>query len=125
MSLDSKDLEAAASNPAEVDRALRISQVKKTPAEMRALDAWVNQRKLAEDSLRVFVEQAWDVLEPGTKFIPGIHVDAVCQHLQALIEDRISQFWARVTLCYVRSRLVPWTTRSAHNHDCIQTDRVL
>jgi hypothetical protein len=28
------------------------------------LEVWVNQRKLAEDGLRVFVEQAWDVLEP-------------------------------------------------------------
>jgi hypothetical protein len=23
-----------------------------------------------------FVEQAWDVLEPGTRFIPGVHVGA-------------------------------------------------
>jgi hypothetical protein len=29
------------------------------------------------------------VLEPGTKFIPGVHVDAVCLHLQAMIEGRI------------------------------------
>ena len=26
------------------------------------------------------------MLEPGTKFIPGVHVDAVCLHLQAMIE---------------------------------------
>jgi hypothetical protein len=36
--------------------------------------------------LRQFVEQGWEVLEPGTQFIPGLHVDAVCEHLQAMIE---------------------------------------
>ncbi len=44
------------------------------------------KKKQAEASLRAFVEQAWSVLEPGTKFIPGMHVDAVCLHLQSMIE---------------------------------------
>ena len=50
MSLDSKELEAAASDPAEVDKALKISLAKKAPAEMRALDAWVQQRKISSRS---------------------------------------------------------------------------
>jgi hypothetical protein len=72
----------------DVGKALKVTDGN-TPAEIQALKAFVNQRALAEDSLRVFVEQAWDVLEPGTKFIPGMHVAAVCKHLQALIEDEI------------------------------------
>ncbi|MEN6603778.1 MAG: hypothetical protein ABFD86_15315 [Bryobacteraceae bacterium] len=43
----------------------------------------------ARKSFRAFVEQAWHVLEPGTEFVPGIHVDAICEHLQAVIEGRI------------------------------------
>jgi predicted phage terminase large subunit-like protein len=43
----------------------------------------------ARRSLREFVEQAWPVLEPSTPFVPGIHVDAVCAHLQAITEGRL------------------------------------
>jgi len=38
-------------------------------------------------SLRVFVEQAWPVPEPGTPFVPGVHVDAVCLYLWAMIRN--------------------------------------
>src|SRR6516164_2384444 len=36
-----------------------------------------------------------------------------------------TKFWIRVTLCYISVPVAPWTTRSARNHDWIQTDRVL
>ena len=54
------------------------------PIEQAARRAASQKKQAAEDSLRQFVEQGWDVLEPGTKFIPGLHVDAVCEHLQAM-----------------------------------------
>jgi predicted phage terminase large subunit-like protein len=43
----------------------------------------------ARRSFRVFLEQAWPVLEPNTPFVPGIHIDAVCKHLQAIADGRI------------------------------------
>jgi hypothetical protein len=45
------------------------------------------------------------VLEPGTKFIPGIHVDAVCQHLQALIEDRIKDLIINIPPGFAKSMI--------------------
>ena len=36
-----------------------------------------------------FVCQAWPVLEPETPFVEGIHVDAICEHLQAITEGRL------------------------------------
>jgi predicted phage terminase large subunit-like protein len=39
--------------------------------------------------LREFVEQAWHVLEPTTVFVPGMALDAICEHLQAVSEGRI------------------------------------
>ena len=36
-----------------------------------------------------FVVQAWPVLEPETPFVDGLHVHAVCDHLQAITEGRI------------------------------------
>src|ERR1035441_7402655 len=43
----------------------------------------------ARRSLRAFMGQAWPVLEPGTEFVEGIHIDAICAHLQAVTEGRI------------------------------------
>ena len=66
-----------------------------TSAAMHAAGAAAQKKRAAEDSLRQFVEHGWDVLEPGTKFVRGVHVDAVCEHLQAMIEDRAQEgSWA-------------------------------
>ena len=43
----------------------------------------------ARRSLHEFVLQAWHVLEPGTPFVDGMHVHAICDHLQAMTEGRI------------------------------------
>jgi hypothetical protein len=63
---------------ADVLKALEVTKAL-TPGEIRALDAFNQKKFAAEDSLRQFVEQGWDVLEPGTRFIPGMHVDAVAR----------------------------------------------
>lgn len=38
----------------------------------------------AEVSLKLFTQQAWHVLEPTTEFVDGWHLDALCEHLEAL-----------------------------------------
>jgi len=46
----------------------------------------------AEDARRyfhTFVEKAWPVLEPATPFIDNWHIEAFCEHLQALSEGRL------------------------------------
>lgn len=40
--------------------------------------------------LRRFVEFAWDVVEPGKVFVPGWHIDAICEHLEG-----VSRGWLR------------------------------
>ncbi len=37
-----------------------------------------------------FVEEAWDVLEPSTTFVGNWHIDAICEHLEAIT-------WGRMT----------------------------
>jgi predicted phage terminase large subunit-like protein len=48
------------------------------------LDAFAHllEVSLAEDSLREFIAQAWPEVEPAP-FVPGWHIDAICEHLQA------------------------------------------
>src|SRR5579871_990873 len=76
----------------------------------------VNAEK-ARRRLCEFVEQGWPVLEPHTAFVPGIHVDAICQHLQAITEGRISNLIINVPPGHAKSLLVTvfwpawvWTT---------------
>src|SRR5262245_10066697 len=40
--------------------------------------------ELAGRRLRQFVQQAWPVVEPATRFVPGWHIDAICEHLEAV-----------------------------------------
>src|ERR1700685_3164504 len=47
------------------------------------------QAEKARRDLYEFVAQAWHVLEPATPFLKGLHVEAICQHLQAVTEGRI------------------------------------
>jgi len=52
--------------------------------ELRAVRAEKLRRSLYE-----FVLQAWPIVEPATPFVNGIHVEAMCQHLQAVSEGKI------------------------------------
>jgi len=52
--------------------------------QLRSLRTEKARRRLHE-----FVCQAWPVLEPETPFVEGIHVDAICEHLQAITEGRL------------------------------------
>jgi predicted phage terminase large subunit-like protein len=53
-------------------------------------------RRRARRSLRAFVRQAWTVLEPVTPLVWGWHMDAICDHLQAVSEHRIANLLIEV-----------------------------
>jgi predicted phage terminase large subunit-like protein len=59
----------------------------------------------AQRSLREFVEQAWHVLEPETAFVDGLHVQAICEHLQAVSEGRIRNLIINVPPGHAKSLL--------------------
>ena len=44
---------------------------------------------MAERSLREYIELAWPILEPKNKFIPGWHIDAIAEHLEAISKGQI------------------------------------
>ncbi len=58
----------------------------------------------ARRSLKQFVIQAWPVLEPGP-FVEGIHIDAVCAHLQAVAEGKIRNLIINVPPGHAKSLL--------------------
>ena len=59
----------------------------------------------ARRSLHEFVRQAWPVLEPETPFVEGMHVRAVCDHLQAVAEGRIRNLIVNIPPGHAKSLL--------------------
>ena len=64
------------------------------------------ERELATRSLREFVRQAWHVVEPATIFVPGFHIDAIIEHLEAVSRGEIMRLLINVPPRHMKSLLV-------------------
>jgi predicted phage terminase large subunit-like protein len=45
--------------------------------------------ELCRRSLAEFVRESWKVIEPSTELVWNWHIDVICDHVQALLEDRL------------------------------------
>jgi len=59
----------------------------RTPAEQRAFDIYADQQ--ASTTLAGFMRAAWKIVEPATPLVWGWHIDAMCEHLEAVLDGRI------------------------------------
>lgn len=64
------------------------------------------ERELCSRSLAAFVRRAWHVLEPGQPYIHGWHVDAVCEHLEAITAGDINRLLINIPPGTMKSTLV-------------------
>jgi predicted phage terminase large subunit-like protein len=62
--------------------------------------------KLACQTLAGFVREAWHVLEPNARYIHSWHVDAVCDHLEAVTDGRITRLLINIPPGSMKSLLV-------------------
>lgn len=76
------------------------------------INAELCRRRLGE-----FVRQSWAVLEPATPFIDGWHIDAICEHLEAVRRREIRKLIINIPPGLTKSRIVSvdlpawiWTT---------------
>ncbi len=74
-------------------------------AEQARRAAEAARRQLADDaeiirerceSLAGFVREAWHVLEPGNVYVHGWHIEAICAHLEAVSDGRITRLLINV-----------------------------
>ncbi len=56
---------------------------------MTLTDLDLIRRERAERSLSTFIQQAWQVLEPATPYSHNWHIDAICEHLEAVNRHEI------------------------------------
>jgi predicted phage terminase large subunit-like protein len=62
--------------------------------------------ELASRRLYDFVKMAWAVLEPGTIFVPGWHIGAICEHLEAITSGQIRNLLITVPPRHMKSLAV-------------------
>jgi predicted phage terminase large subunit-like protein len=90
---------------AALHKRLQALERHKVPEGDRRDDIQVRAEEDARRSLHAFVVQAWHILEPQTEFVDGIHVDAICTHLQAIAEGRIKDLIINVPPGHAKSLL--------------------
>lgn len=64
------------------------------------------EREACRRSLATFVREAWHVLEPGQQYIHGWHVEAVCEHLEAITHDDLTRILINIPPGTMKSTLV-------------------
>lgn len=76
--------------------------------------------ELAQRSLAYFVREAWQVVEPSTTYVHGWHIDAICEHLEAVTRGEIRNLIINIPPRHMKSILTSvmwpvwvWTTKPA------------
>lgn len=64
------------------------------------------ERELCRRSLSDFVQLAWETLEPAQKYVHGWHIDAVCEHLEAVTHGKITRLLINIPPGTMKSMLV-------------------
>lgn len=64
------------------------------------------EKERCKRSLRFFAEAIWPELEPNRTFIPNWHIDAICDHLQAVTDGDISNLLINMPPRHGKSLLV-------------------
>lgn len=73
---------------------------------LRHADVLACEREYCRRSLAHFVECAWSVTEPGNAYIHGWHIDAVCEHLEAVTAGEINRLLINIPPGTMKSTLV-------------------
>src|SRR5580704_12204381 len=78
-----------------------FAQLLSRPSLIKEIDA-----ELATRSLGEFVRQAWPIVEPSTPFVPGWHIDAIVEHLEAVSLGQIRNLLINIPPRHMKSLLV-------------------
>jgi predicted phage terminase large subunit-like protein len=67
---------------------------------------WYDEDGIRQGGLIAFVRYFWHILEPGTKFVDGWPIWAICEHLEAVTRGDITRLLINVPPGFMKSMLV-------------------
>lgn len=70
------------------------------------LDLKELKKEQASRSLRNYIAQAWSVVEPASEYVPGWHIDAICEHLEAVLNGEIKNLLINIPPRHMKSLTV-------------------
>jgi predicted phage terminase large subunit-like protein len=79
-----------------LDERARRERLRRDAAERQQLENNLEQIRQRCSTLAGFVREAWHVLEPEAKYVPNWHIDAICEHLEAVTDGRINRLLINV-----------------------------
>jgi predicted phage terminase large subunit-like protein len=96
-----------------------------SPAVMLGLVKREQGRRDASASLYEFVKQSWHVVEPGIPFVESWHIEAICEHLEAVSAGEIHRLLINIPPRHSKSTIVSvmwpaweWLTDPAQKFLC-------
>lgn len=64
------------------------------------------QAEKAKRNFTLFVKEAWHIIEPSTPFVPGWHLDAICEHLIAVSSGQILHLLVNMPPRHAKSSII-------------------
>ena len=61
------------------------------------------QKELAEKSMYEFIKQAWNTIEPGRQFYDNWHIQAICEHLEAILSGDVTRLLINIPPRHMKS----------------------
>lgn len=111
-----------------------------TPAELQYIKGltYEESRRDSGNSLQSYTRSAWPLIEPKLPFVPGWHIDAICEHLEAVFSGQIKNLLINIPPRHAKSTLVSvafpswaWTKRpwmkfiyGSYSHSLAKRDSV-
>jgi predicted phage terminase large subunit-like protein len=77
--------------------------VRSTLAQRHEQERIRAEAAVLSSDFRLFVRNAWRVIEPNTPFVPGWHIDAICDHLQAAAAGEITRLLINIPPRHIKS----------------------
>lgn len=104
------------------DALARVQRERKARAEhaaAREVEKNGEAIKAQCETLAGFVRYFWPILEPGTPYVHNWHIDAICLHLEAIVEGRAQNLAINIPPGHMKSLLISvffpawWWTKDA------------
>lgn len=88
-------------------RAALLAEVNNDEAAIKLEETRANQDRIREkcQTLAGFVKEAWPILEPNATYVEGWHIDAICQHLEAVTSGDLNRLLINVPPGSMKSML--------------------